>query len=158
MEDFLSRFGRHNKNYFAIASLNIRSLPSQRDALKLLVQELNSGTVKINCLCLQEIWCVPPYEDFALSGYNLIFHQRDPSGKNRNAGGGVALWCDSDLTCSHLPDISIFEPRVFEYVFVKILCHPLTGSATLESDPGKREPLIVSFHKVPRLHCRVGMK
>ena len=60
LEDFLSRFGRHNKNSFSIASLNVKSLPGQWDALKFLVQELNSGTVKINCLCLQEIWCVPP--------------------------------------------------------------------------------------------------
>ena len=42
-----SRFGRHKKKSFALASLNIRSLPGQWDALKLLVQELNSGTVKI---------------------------------------------------------------------------------------------------------------
>ena len=27
VEDYLSKFGRHNKNSFAIASLNIRSLP-----------------------------------------------------------------------------------------------------------------------------------
>ena len=65
-----------NKNSFVIASLNIRSLPGQWDVLKLQVQELNSGTVKINCLCLQEIWCVPPYEDFALSGYHHIFFIR----------------------------------------------------------------------------------
>ena len=79
VEDFLSQFGRHNKNSFAIASLNIRSLPGQWDALKLLVRELNSGTVKINCLCLQEIWCVPPYEDFALSGYHPIFFSSEES-------------------------------------------------------------------------------
>ena len=60
------------------------------------MQELNSGMVKLSVLCLQEIWCVPPYEDFALDGYHPIFYsQRDPSGRNRNAGGGVALWCDS---------------------------------------------------------------
>ena len=76
VEDFLSRFGRHKKNSFALASLNIRSLPGQWDALKLLVQELNSGTVKISCLCLQEIWCIPPYEDFALSGYHPIFYSQ----------------------------------------------------------------------------------
>ena len=125
VEDYLSRFGRHNKNSFAIASLNIRSLPGQWDALRLLVQELNSGTVKLSVLCLQEIWCVPPYEDFALDGYHPIFYsQRDPSGRNRNAGGGVALWCDSDLACTPLPDISIFEPNVFESVFVKIEVTP----------------------------------
>ena len=115
----MSQFGRHNKNSFAIASLNIRSLPGQWDALKLLLQELNSGTVKINCLCLQEVWCVPPYEDFALNGYHPIF-LRDPSGRNRNAGGGIALWCDLDLACTNLPDNNIFEPGVFEYAFVQI--------------------------------------
>ena len=112
VEDFLSKFGRHEKNSFAIASLNIRSLPGQWDALRLLVQELNSGTVKLSVLCLQEIWCVPPYEDFALDGYHpIVYSQRDPSGRNRNAGGGVALWC-------------IFEPHVFESVFVKIEVTP----------------------------------
>ena len=83
MEDYLSRFGRHNKSSFAIASLNIRSLPGQWDALKLLVQELNSGTVKLSvCVSTGDMvrWCVPPYEDFALSGYHPIFYsQRDPS-------------------------------------------------------------------------------
>ena len=125
VEDYLSHFGRHNKNSFAIASLNIRSLPSQWDALRLLVQELNCGTVKLSVLCLQEIWCVPPYEDFALDGYHPIFYsQRDPSGRNRNAGGGVALWCDSNLACTRIPDLSIFEPHVFESVFVKIEVTP----------------------------------
>ena len=125
VEDYLSQFGRHEKNSFAIDSLNIRSLPSQWDALRLLVQELNSGTVKLSVLCLQEIWCVPPYEDFALDGYHPIFYsQRDPSGRNRNAGGGVALWCDSDLACTRIPDLSIFEPHVFESVFVKIEVTP----------------------------------
>ena len=47
VEDYLSHFGRRNKNSFAIASLNIRSLPGQWDALRLLVQELNCGTVKL---------------------------------------------------------------------------------------------------------------
>ena len=108
MEDYLSQYGRHKKNSFAIASLNIRSLPSQWDALRLLVQE---------------IWCVPPYEDFALDGYHPIFYShRDPSGRNRNAG--VALWCDSDLACTRIPDLSIFEPHVFESVFVKIEVTP----------------------------------
>ena len=117
VEDYLSHFGRHNKNTFAIASLNIRSLPSQWDALRLLGQELNSGTVKLSVLCLQEIWSVPPYEDFATP---YFYSQRDPSGRNRNAGGGVALWCDSDLAYTRIPDLSIFEPHVFESVFVKI--------------------------------------
>ena len=35
VEDYLSHFGRRNKNSFAIASLNIRSLPGQWDALRL---------------------------------------------------------------------------------------------------------------------------
>ena len=76
VEDFLSKFGRHEKNSFVIASLNIRSLPGQWDALRLLVQELNSGTVKHSVLCLQEIWCVPPYEDFALDGYHPIVYSQ----------------------------------------------------------------------------------
>ena len=89
------------------------------------MQELNSGTVKLSVLCLQEIWCVPPYEDFALDGYHPIFYsQQDPSGRNRNAGGGVALWCDSELACTRIPDLSIFEPHVFESVFVKIEVTP----------------------------------
>ena len=68
---------------------------------------------------------MPPYEDFALDFYHPIFYsQRDPSGRNRNAGGGVALWCDSDLTCTQIPDLSIFEPHVFEFVFVKIEVTP----------------------------------
>ena len=43
---------------------------------------------------------------------------------NRNAGGGVALWCDSKLAYTHIPDLSIFEPHVFESVFVKIEVTP----------------------------------
>ena len=89
------------------------------------MQELNSGTVKLSVLCLQEIWCVPPYEDFALDGYHpIVYSQRDPSGWNRNAEGGVALWCDSELACTRIPDHSIFEPHVLESVFVKIEVTP----------------------------------
>ena len=61
----------------------------------------------------------------ALDGYHPIFYsQQDPSGRNRNAGGGVALWCDSDLACTRIPDLRIFEPHVFESVFVKIEVTP----------------------------------
>ena len=122
VEDYLSHFGRHNKSSFAIASLNIRSLPGQWDALRLLVQELNGGTVKLSVLCLQDIWCVPTYEDFTLDGYHPIFYS--PSGRTRNAGGGVACRCDSNLACTRIPDLSIFEPHMFKSVFVKIEVTP----------------------------------
>ena len=77
--------------------------------------------VKIQYLYLQEVWCIRPYANFVLSGYHpLFFYVRDPSGHDQNAGGGVALWCDSDYPCTLIKDISIFEPGVIESAFVKI--------------------------------------
>ena len=46
VEDFLSKFGRHKKNSFAIASLNIRSLTGQCTA-----SQGNTDTAYKCCLC-----------------------------------------------------------------------------------------------------------
>ena len=42
---------------------------------------------------------------------------------NANAGGGIGLWLDSSLEYETLDNISVFEPHVYESIFVKIKGH-----------------------------------
>ena len=59
VDDYLSKFGRHKKNSFVIASLNIRSLPGQWDALRLLVQELNWDSQTLCFVSTGDMVCTP---------------------------------------------------------------------------------------------------
>lgn len=70
---------------------------------------------------LQEIWNVPPNFNYELNGYKKFeFKIRDSTGLNSNAGGGVGLWVDSDFEYEVLNDLSIFIPKVFESIFIKV--------------------------------------
>ena len=51
----------------------IRNLPNKCNYFKLLVQELNSASIKVNCFCLQEICYIPPYDYFPFMATTPLF-------------------------------------------------------------------------------------
>ena len=79
------------------------------------------GNFLPDIIALQEVWNVPLLDEFSLDGYHPIqFKIRDESRLKSNTGGGIALYIKNSLSFQHIPDISVFEPRVFESQVVKI--------------------------------------
>ena len=90
---------------FSILSLNIRSLSGKFNELKSFLASA-FGTFKPNIICLQEIWNVGPYDNFDIDGYHpLNFKIRNVDGLNSNAGGGVGVYVDRQLTCVPLTEL-----------------------------------------------------
>ena len=103
-------------------SHNIRSLPGHWNDHKELLSTLYEETsFKFTCIALQEIWNIPSGVSYDLPGYHkLVYKIRDESGMNGNAGGGIGIWVDSKYEFEVLDNISLFESRVYESIFIKI--------------------------------------
>ena len=102
-------------------SQNIRSLPNKFSELSEQISYLNQNKFKFTVIGLQEIWSVPSGMQFNLNGYKPFhFTTRDPTGQNRNAGGGVGLFIDDNFEFEEIKEISIFEPYIFESQFIKL--------------------------------------
>ena len=90
---------------FSILSLNIRSLSGKFNELKSFLTS-SFGTFKPNIICPQKIWNVGPYDNFDIDGYHpLNFKIRNVDGLNSNAGGGVGVYVDRQLTCVPLTEL-----------------------------------------------------
>jgi len=76
-------------NKFNILSLNIQSLLSKFEQLKMLIFKLSSANREPAIICLQEIWRLNPDCNFDLPGYqSLIFKSRSGGVQG---GGSVFL-------------------------------------------------------------------
>ena len=87
------------------ALLNIRSLLGNwlefQNFLKASFETFNPTVI-----CLREIWSKPCFESFSLPDYHPFhFKIRNPSGINRNSGGGIGLWVVKSVS---------FEPETEE--------------------------------------------
>ena len=120
IDEFAEKMNSINHDHFSVLSLNIRSLPSKFNCLK---DFLNSSFPKYNptVICLQEIWNKPVYDNFTLEDYHPFhFKTRDQTGLNSNAGGGVGLWVSNSVSFDPIDELSVFIPRVFESIFIKV--------------------------------------
>ena len=104
-------------NYFSVLSLNIRSLSGNWNKLQNFLPTFGKSPPSI--ICLQEIWHSPQLENFKLENYHPFkFASRANTG--RGVGGGVGLYVSEDLHFETLKELSIFLPRIFESLFIKI--------------------------------------
>ena len=91
---------------------------------------------KFSIIALQEIWNIPKNVNFSLPGYHdLCFKICDESGLNSSAGDGVTIWVDSSYDYEFLDDLSIFEPHVYESIFIKIKV------------PGKQDTILGNIYR-----------
>ena len=111
-----------NNDTLSYYSHNIRSLPGHWNDLRELLSSLHENcNFKFSIIALQEIWNVPTNVSYNLPGYHdLCYKIRDKTGLNSNAGGGVSLWIDSNYEFEIVEELSIFEPHIYESIFVKI--------------------------------------
>jgi len=115
------------ENYdFAAISLNIRSLPGKWDKFLDLLLDLNQGESKFDIICMQEVWSIPKYFKTNIPGYKPIVHKLRNQRDNLSSivGGGVACWVKNEHDFEVLENISVFEERVFESIFLKVKVAP----------------------------------
>ena len=109
------------KDKFSVYSNNIRSLPNKWNDFLEHINDFMSGNFKFSIVCLQEVWNIPQTFNPVLPGYKpLMYKTRDQTGQNSNAGGGVGVFIDDKYDSEMIDKFSLFIPRVFESVTVRI--------------------------------------
>ena len=118
IDEFKNKFKR-NIDSFSTYSHNIRSINGHWEDLLDIIS--SAQPLKFSVIGLQEIWSVT--KNYEIPGYGkLEFITRDKnSTPNPNCGGGVGLFIDKKYkNYEILEDESIFEPHVYESIWVKI--------------------------------------
>lgn len=107
---------------FSTLSLNVRSLTGKLSEFKELITNLNHNNFKFTVIGIQEVWHIPEHLNTNLPGYKSpVFKLRDSKNKNRNnIGGGIGFWVREGYEYEILNDISIFEEKIFESLFIRV--------------------------------------
>lgn len=104
---------RSNNKKFSLMSLNIQSLPAKYAEFYEFIAECNSPP---DIICLQEIWNVPDVNLFPLPGYHPLLCKT----RVNSTGGGVGIYVKSTIPFRILPELSIFQEKLLESVFIEI--------------------------------------
>ena len=100
---------------FNVISLNIRSLLSNFDQFKDFVNSVNKNKKKLHCIFLQEIWNIRNANEcmVSLDDYDFFYVAR-----SNHRGGGVAIYCLTDLNPCIVSDACIMHDGLFESIAI----------------------------------------
>ena len=86
------------------------------------ISELNYQDFNFSVVSIQETWDIPIHLNTDIPGYKpLIFKTRKSSEYNRNnIGRGVGCWVRDIYEHETIDQISYFEDKLFESLFIKI--------------------------------------
>ena len=99
---------------FAITSVNVRSLSNNWNVFA------NSGAIKSNVICIQEIWQIPNINQVNLKGFNkLEFITR-----KHNRGGGVGIYVKKGITYETFD--TPFIEKELESIGIKVIIGEMT--------------------------------
>ena len=121
IEEFQNMVGNISKNFSSI-SLNIRSLTGKLGHFHEFVNDINCNNFKFSFISIQETWNIPVHLNTDIPGYKpLIYKIRDSTGRSRNnIGGGVGCWVRNIYEHEILENLSYFEDKFFESLFIKV--------------------------------------
>ena len=112
LSSFKNNFAGNSNSLFI--SLNIQSLNSKIDSLKILVSQLISENINLEIVALQEIWQITHPDLYQIPGFNFVYLQR-----SFGRGGGVGFYVRDSLTFKSLPNLC-FSENVIEYLTLEI--------------------------------------
>ena len=115
-----------NKKGLKIISWNIRSLQTNFNQFKELIDLFHSEGCFLDIICLTEIWNLKDNDFYNLEHYNFVSKMR-----RHTTGGGVAYYIKKGIRYKEIKDLSLFEEKIIECL-------------TLELDFGKKDKLILS--------------
>jgi hypothetical protein len=103
------------KNKPLILSMNIQSLNSKFNELKLFLADFEKNGVNIVAVALQEIWQIQHDDLIQIPNYNFVYLQR-----NGMKGGGVGFYIKNDVKFKKIDRLSEMQNRVFECLTVEV--------------------------------------
>ena len=98
-----------------VLSLNIQSLSSKFEELKILLDRIEKSGGNVSVLVLQEIWDVSLPNLFLIKDFELFTNTRETS-----KGGGVAIYCKKDLNPKLIPGLVRQNTFTFESIAIEI--------------------------------------
>jgi len=98
-----------------VLSLNIQSLSSKFEELKILLNRIKKSGGNVSVLVLQEIWDVSLPNLFLIKDFELFTNTRETS-----KGGGVAIYCKKDLNPKLIPGLVRQNTFTFESIAIEI--------------------------------------
>ena len=98
-----------------VLSLNIQSLPSKFEELKIFLDRIEKSGGNVSVLILQEIWDVSIPNLFFIKDFELFTNTRKTS-----KGGGVAIYCKKNLNPKLIPGLVIQNTFTFESIAIEI--------------------------------------
>ena len=98
-------------------SVNIQSLPAKFNDFCSFIYSLQKGNSAPDIICLQEIWRIQGPEFFNLDGYHPIIYKCRHVNKQ---GGGVGIYVKNNLDFDVIGELSIFQDRIFESIFIDV--------------------------------------
>jgi len=102
-----------------IMHINIQSLPSKFDNLKILVDELDQLGKHLDLILICETFLNSSNAHmYNIPGFNFVCHNRTCS-----AGGGVAIYINNNIDFKERSDLDLNIDGEFESVFVEIKCN-----------------------------------
>jgi hypothetical protein len=101
---------------FTIMSLNIQSLPAKYADFLDFITECQLHNNSPDIICLQEIWNVLDVNLFPLPGYQPLICKT----RINSSGGGVGIYVKTNIQFKILTELSIFQEKLFESVFIEI--------------------------------------
>jgi hypothetical protein len=92
-----------------ILSINIQSLNSKYEKLKLFMETLRLSKVPVDVLILQETWDIKYPAQLTIPGFqNIVYHTRE-----KGRGGGVGMYIRTGLNFKERPDLELYRLKTF---------------------------------------------
>lgn len=106
----------HNPHNFSFLSLNIQSLSSKYIEFKQFHNQLSENKCNFDIYALQEVYSIIDPDIFHLDNYHPIQFKT----RTVNKGGGVAFFISKSLKFKVIDELSIFQEKMFESMFIKV--------------------------------------
>lgn len=106
----------HNQENFSMLSLNIQSLASKYTLFTQFHNQLSENKCNFDIYALQEVYSILNQDIFQLENYHPIQFKT----RTINKGGGVAFFIRKSLQFKVIEELSIFQEKMFESIFVKV--------------------------------------
>ena len=114
----LSEYYRKTKmaNKFSALHLNIQSLPSKFQSLKVMLSIFAESNLVFDCILICETFLTPCNNDlFNIEGYSFVSRHR-----TQMKGGGVCIYIRNTFNFTIRDDLSVFHEGIFESVFIEV--------------------------------------
>jgi hypothetical protein len=107
-------------------SVNIQSLNSKFDELRMQILELVNKNVQIDAIALQEVWEIRDPLSLIIPGFQPLVCKT----RTNMRGGGIGFYVKEGINFKIMDNLSPFEPKIFEALTIQLF-YPSTNKSVL---------------------------